>query len=163
MGLGQVGIRVEIEPCGDPAYLAVKHRLPLSSTWEVTGKVEAGGEPAQLPIPGLSGPLNSGAFIDISITGNADDMSVNVFLSLCVLGACNDGVFGLPYLGWPAAGIPVLKFDDLKFVDKCPAKNDEGTAVTIAVIIGAIAGVLAIVGLVVLVQKGTPDDPNARL
>jgi hypothetical protein len=155
LGLGRVGVRVEIEPCEDPAYIEVKYSTPLEASWISAGRLAAGGDPLRVPLPGLS-LMGAGLNADIAMTGTADDMSVHVILSLCILDSCNGNIFGLSAVGWPADGFSVLEFDDLKFVDSCPASDESDDSLYL--LIAAIGGVVVIgaIGVWIKFKKGVP-------
>lgn len=145
-GLGNVGVRVQLEPCGDPAFAEMTYQFGGTS-WESAGRIEAGGDPLLLPIPGAS-LSGAGLYISVTVTGNAADLSVHAHLSACLNDAC-DGVisFGVGSI-LTAAGFPfpLLEFDDLAFVDSCPAESSLSNMSIIAAAAGGAVVVLLGIG-----------------
>jgi hypothetical protein len=149
LGVGSVGVRVQLEPCGNPAFAETSYQL--LGGWESADRVEAGGEPALYAIPGAT-VLGAGLFISVSVAGNAADMSVHAHLSVCVDGACDAdaSLFGvsigasLTGMGFP---IPLLEFNDLSFT-QCPAAEEDDNTI---MMVAAGAGVCAVVVLAIVV------------
>lgn len=144
-GLGNVGVRVQLEPCGDPAYAEMTYQFGGTS-WESAGRIEAGGAPLHFPIPGAI-LLRAGLYISVTVAGNAADLSVHAHLSACLNGVC-DGDISLVGSTLKAAGFPfpLLKFDDLAFVDSCPAESSSSNIIIIAAAAGGAVAVLLAVG-----------------
>jgi len=159
-GLGNVGVRVEIEPCEDPAYAALSYRL--LGDWEYAQRVQSGGAPALIQIPGLS-YAGAGLYLDVRLSGSLSDLSVHVLLSLCVCvdsNSCNgdsvdsnscNGNIMMVGSAITAAGLPlsVVEFDNLGFEDYCPAADDNNNIVMIAAAAGgAVLVALLFVGVI---------------
>jgi len=140
-GLGNVGVRVQLEPCGDPAFAEMTYQFGGTS-WESAGRIEAGGDPMRIQIPGAS-LSGAGLYISVTVTGNAADLSVHALLSACLYDACDGGI---PMVGsiLTAAGFPfpLLEFDDLAFVDSCPAESSLSNMSIIAAAAGGAVVVL---------------------
>jgi len=146
-GLGTVGVRVEIEPCEDPAYAALSYRL--LGDWVYAQRVQSGGDPALIQIPGLS-YAGAGLYLDVRLSGSLTDLSVHVLLSLCMnSNSCNANIMIVgSVIG--AAGFPisVVEFDDLGFEGYCPADDNDIDIVIIAAAAGgAVLVLLLFVGL----------------
>jgi len=144
-GLGNVGVRVQLEPCGDPAFAEMTYQFGGTS-WESAGRIEAGGDPMRIQIPGAS-LSGAGLYISVTVTGNAADLSVHALLSACLYDACDGGI---PMVGsiLTAAGFPfpLLEFDDLAFVDSCPAESSLSNMSIIAAAAGGAVVVLLGIG-----------------
>jgi hypothetical protein len=145
--LGTVGVRLQLEPCGDPASMDITYQFG-GTRWNSAGNITANGKPLRFSIPGAS-LLGAGLFISVTMSGNGADLSVHAHLSACIFDTC-DGDVPLP-LGavLVAAGFPfsLLAMDDLGFVDSCPVA--EGTKV---IMMAAYAGVLAaLVGMIIAI------------
>ena len=129
--MGSVGIRVQVEPCGDPAFAQMTYQFGGTS-WESAGRIEAGGSPFLFSIPGAS-LYGSGLYISVSVMGDAADLSVHARLSACLGDECDGAVMLvgslLAGLGFP---LPLLEFDDLAFVDSCPAQSFFDKIITFA-------------------------------
>jgi len=150
-GLGNIGVRIQLEPCGDPAFAETSYQF--GSSWTSADRIQAGGSPLLFPIPGAALPAylsGAGLFISLTVVGNAADLSVHARLSACLNGACDGEV---PLVGslLTATGFPfsLLEFDDLGFVDSCPADESDNMMLMIAAGGGAIfligGGVLAFI------------------
>jgi hypothetical protein len=144
-GLGNVGVRVQLEPCGDPAFAEMTYQFGGTS-WESAGRIEAGGAPLLFPIPGAS-LLGAGLYISVTVTGNAAVLSVHAHLSACLNDVCDGGISfvgsGLTAAGFP---FPLLEFDDLAFVDSCPAESSSSNIIIIAAAAGGAVVVLLGIG-----------------
>ena len=80
------GVRIEIEPCDCEApYVSIS--FLEDGEWEELAKVESGGDPVRIALPGLSGGIpflgEIGLYLDTSLTGDRKDLTVNVGLSVC--------------------------------------------------------------------------------
>ena len=141
-GFGSVGVRVQLEPCGDPAVAQMTYQFG-GTTWEPAGRIEADGAPLLFAIPGAA-LLGAGLYISVTVTGNVADLSVHARLSACLNDVC-DGAVSFVGSGLTAAGFPfpLLEFDDLAFVDSCPTDSSSSTATVVA---AAVAVVALIVG-----------------
>jgi len=144
-GLGNVGVRVQLEPCGDPAFAELTYQFGGTS-WESAGRIEAGGSPLLFPIPGAS-LIGAGLYISVTVAGNAADLSVHAHLSACLNSVCN-GDISLVGTGLAAAGFPfpLLEFDNLAFVDSCPADSSPSNIMIIAAAAGGAVVVLLGIG-----------------
>jgi hypothetical protein len=139
----KLGLHLDLEPCASTPYAELSYSVGGGKETSL-GKFEA-GKVHKLEVPGLS-VLNYGVFITVEIKGNAADFTVHTGLSVCAGSKC-DG--DLPWgigsaataLGFP---IPLATFDDLSFVDSCPANT--GMAIYIAIAVGAVV----VIGLAVL-------------
>jgi len=152
-----VGVRVQLEPCGSPAFAETSFQL--LGGWESANRVEAGGQPALFSIPGASIPLTgAGLFISVSITGNAADLSVHAHLSACFNEVCDGSV---PIVGSVLTGLgfplPLLEFDDLSFT-QCPAPADDNTLMIAAG--GACAAILVAIVVYVFCCRTSSKTPT---
>jgi len=147
LGLGNVGVQVEIEPCeADGAYAALSYQL--GGGWVSAQRVQSGGAPARIQIPGLA-YFGAGLYLEVRLTGTLSDLEIHLLLSLCFTSdSCNGNIMGVGS-AVAAAGFPikVLEFDDLPFDDYCPAASDNniiiyaaaaGGAAVIAVLVGTL-------------------------
>ena len=101
--------------------------------WVSAGRIQVGGAPLKFPVPSASlsffPPVflyEVGLYISVTITGNAADLSVHARLTACLNDACDGDITwgvgtALTALGFPFS---LLEFDDLAFVDSCPADED---------------------------------------
>lgn len=155
-----VGARVQLEPCGEPAFAQIEYQF--GDDWESAGRIEAGDEPLLVPIPGASFPIpvpgysGAGLYIALTVAGNAADLSVHAHLSVCLNKQC-DGDTGsgdaltswvgplLTNAGFP---LPLLEFDDLAFMESCPA---ESSSMIVIIIAAAAAGAAILAGAVTVV------------
>lgn len=163
LGLGGVGVRVEIEPCEeDGAYVALSYKL--GGGWEDAGRVQSGGDPVRVQIPGLS-YFGAGLYLDVRLTGTQSDLSVHVLLSLCVTSDSCNGNVAMIGGAIGAAGFPikVVEFDDLPFDDYCPAASDSSNIIMIAAAAGGAVLVAVLAGTLCWMKKkrGAPK-PNPQ-
>lgn len=154
-GVGDVGVRVQMEPCGDPAHAEISYKF--GGEWESADRIEANGEPLHVPVPGAS-LAGAGLYIEVKITGNAADLSVHAKLSACYGDECDGdvSVFGVGSM-LSAAGFPfaLVEFDDLSFVEACPISD-----VTMAIIAAAAGGgALLLMGAGFLYKKKKTRKP----
>jgi len=150
--IGDIGVRLDIEPCKDPAYIQTSYNF-LDDEWTIAGKVEANGDPILFPIPGAS-LMTAGLFISVKVEGNAESLDVDVHLSVCVDSVCDGDILVVGSvatgLGFP---LELLDFDDIKLAD-CPRPQEESNMIIIAAAVaGGFAVILAIVVVVVVVKK----------
>mmetsp|Transcript_30722 Transcript_30722/g.64422 ORF Transcript_30722/g.64422 Transcript_30722/m.64422 type:complete len:430 (+) Transcript_30722:87-1376(+) len=156
-GLGNVGVRVQLEPCGDPAFAKITYQFD-SNSWKLAGQVEADGSPLHFSIPGAS-LYGAGLYVSVTVGGNAADLSVQARLSACFRDSCN-GDFSsfLTAAGFP---FPLLEFNDLAFLDSCPAESFSSNIIIIAAAAGgAVAVVLLSVGLLRSYRKKQRTNQN---
>jgi len=156
-GVGDVGVRVQMEPCGDPAHAEISYSF--GGGWESAGSIEADGEPLYVPVPGAS-LVGAGLYIEVKIIGNAADLSVHAKLSACIGDECDGdvSVFGVGSM-LSAAGFPfaLVQFDDLSFVQACP--SDDMTMYIAAA--GALLLLAGVVGAMFLYKKKRkPPTPS---
>ena len=120
-GVGDIGVRIQLEPCEDPAYAQIEYKVP-GGDWETGQRVDAGGDPLLLPVPGASVLSYGGLYVEVTLQGDAADLSIHAKLSACAYDLCNGDVAGiggtLTTLGFP---VSLLEFDDISFVDECPS------------------------------------------
>ena len=146
--IGNVGVRLQLEPCGDPAFAETSYQFG-GGGWQSAGRLEADGAPVLFPVPGASiGAFghSAGLFIAVTVRGNAEDLSVHAHLSVCVSNECDDNIWWLP--AKDKFPFPVFEFDDLGFVDECP---DEQSDMSMIIIIAAAAGGAILIGLVITI------------
>ena len=139
----KLGLHLDLEPCASTPYAELSYSVGGGKETSL-GKFEA-GKVHKLEVPGLS-VLSNGVFITVEVKGNAADFTVHTGLSICAGGDCDgDLPWGIGYAA-TAAGFPMqlATFDDLSFVDSCPANTG------MVMYIGAAVGALAVIGLAVL-------------
>jgi len=121
-------VKVQLEPCSDPPFAQMSYKF--GGDWTIADRIQVGGDPVQFPVPSASlsffGLYEVGLYISVTITGNAADLSVHARLTACLNGACDGDISwgvgtALTTLGFPFS---LLEFDDLAFVDSCPADRD---------------------------------------
>jgi len=158
ISLGNVGIRVELEPCDcGGAYAAVSYKA--GSDWVTAGRLAA-GETNSFAIPGVSFG-DAGLYADVAISGDKSSLVIDVHLSLCAGGKCNGDV---DYVGGAisGAGFPVAVIKDFagvdfteqcKCADECTSDSSIGMiiGIAIAVVVLLIAGTAA--GVVIYKKK----------
>jgi len=139
----KLGLHLDLEPCASTPYAELSYSVGGGKETSL-GKFEA-GKVHKLEVPGLS-VLSHGVFITVEVKGNAADFTVHTGLSICAGGDCDGDIpWGIGSLA-TAAGFPMqlATFDDLSFVDSCPANTG------MIMYIGAAVGALAVIGLAVL-------------
>ena len=136
-GIGTIGVTIQLEPCGNPAFAEISYQFNGNSE---SARIEAGGAPLSIPIPGasLSIPFvgSAGAYLVVSVAGNAADLSVDAHISVCMDGRCDGNMSGFAGSAAGRAGLPkrVLDFDDLEFGD-CPASLGSPIGIATAVVV----------------------------
>ena len=145
-------MRLQLEPCKSPAYASVDYKF--GGGWQTGQRLGAGDDPLFLGVPGAAA-LGYGLFIEVSLQGNAEDLSIHAKLSACAgAGSCNGDVplvgGALSALGFP---LSLLEFDDLSFKDQCPA-DLSSLALPVGAAIGALVLLGAAGGAVVFMMKG---------
>ena len=143
----KLGLHFDFEPCESPPYAQLSYSLDGKET--VLGRFEAGKE-YKLEVPGLA-YAGAGVYINFEIKGDATDFTVHTSLSLCYGEDCDGNI---PFVGSVVkqAGFPLklATFDDLSFVDSCPANSTMIGAIGGAV---AAAAILAVVVFCVMRKK----------
>jgi len=120
-------VKVQLEPCSDPPFAQMSYKF--GGDWTIADRIQVGGDPLHFPVPSASLSFfgyGVGLYISVTITGNAADLSVHARLTACLNGACDGDISwgvgtALTTLGFPFS---LLEFDDLAFVDSCPADED---------------------------------------
>jgi len=170
-GVGDIGVRIQLEPCEDPAYAQIEYKVP-GGDWETGQRVDAGGDPLLLPVPGASVLSYGGLYVEVTLQGDAADLSIHAKLSACAYDLCNGDVAGiggtLTTLGFP---VSLLEFDDISFVDECPSLQSaveqiisDVTSSDSAPIIGgaAAAGAVVLGGVAFLVWRMKKKKTKAQ-
>lgn len=146
--IGNVGVRLQLEPCGDPAFAEVSYKF--GGNWQTDGRFAADGNPKLFPTPLTVPVVDAGLYIAVTMRGNAEDLSVHMHLSVCQSSEiCDDRIttWGLASLT-TAFPLPVFEFSDLRFVDECPDKQSDNMMI---IIIAAAAGGVVLIGVVVAI------------
>ena len=136
-GIGTIGVTIQLEPCGNPAFAEISYQFNGNSE---SARIEAGGAPLSIPIPGasLSIPFvgSAGAYLVVSVVaGNATHLSVDAHISVCMDGRCDGRMSGFAGSAAGRAGLPksVLDFD-VEFGD-CPASLGSPIGIATAVVV----------------------------
>lgn len=143
--VGVLGASLDIAPCDSPASLALQ--------FQAIGKnIDAlsftAGKPQKIGIPGLSfdhGPVTFGAQADVDLTGNADQLSVDISLGFCAAvgqdqtSACLSSISS----DFP---IHIIK-ETWKLGNACVVAKKKAKGMSGGKIAGIVIGVLAGVGL----------------
>jgi hypothetical protein len=155
LSLGDVGIRVEIEPCDCMAPYAQISYATVGD-WTTVQRL-AVGETVQFGIPGVSASvlgITAGLYANAHIEGTRDDMTLTVSLSMCVQGVC-DGQMAIIGSAVSAAGFPiqVLQYSDISFTDMCSRYACTSSDTPFGVIGGAVGGCLLVALVTALLWK----------
>ena len=150
----KLGLHFDFEPCESPPYAQLSYSLDGKET--VLGRFEAGKE-YKLEVPGLA-YAGAGVYINFEIKGDATDFTVHTSLSLCYGEDCDGNI---PFVGSVVkqAGFPLklATFDDLSFVDSCPANSSMMVAIGGAV---AATALLAVVVFCVMHNQRKKADSS---
>jgi len=158
--IGDVGIRVELEPCDcGGAYAEVSYQA--GGGWTTAGRLAA-GETNSLPIPGYSCCGGAGLYADVTISGDKTKLVVDVHLSLCFGGGCNENIPCKLSQGCVAnaygnmaksAGFPIALIEDFQGIDfteqcKCApdCSSDSSTGMIVGIVIAVVVVVLLVAG-----------------
>ena len=160
ISLGNVGIRVELEPCDcGGAYAAVSYKA--GSDWVTAGRLAA-GETNSFAIPGVSFKGN-GLYADVAISGDKSSLVIDVHLSMCGSGKCNGDI---EWVGGAisGAGFPVAIIKDFAGVDfteqckcapECTSDSSTGMIIGIAIAVVVLLIAAAVAGVVIYKKKQT--------
>ena len=172
ISLGNVGIRVELEPCDcGGAYAEVSYQV--GGDWTTAGRLAA-GETNKFPIPGLTIYGGAGLYVEVAISGGTSNLVVDVHLSLCHNGKCDGDIEGGPFgyeMGVPGygqaastLGFPFALITDLKGVDfteqckcapECTSDSSTGMIIGIAIAVVVLLIAAAVAGVVIYKKKQT--------
>jgi len=171
LGLGSVGVKVEIEPCDcDGPYAAVLYRVGTSA-WEEAGSIKANADPLQFPVPGMTVSGIGGLFIHVTLTGTRGELTVSTELSLCAADNCNDDIVILGLR--PAAAFPFSLFDIQQttalsqFCDRAPACEGDSALLSPMMMAAAGGASVVIIGAIILyrtccVKKRPPTSSTTQ-
>ena len=135
--IGEIKVRVQVEPCGQVSYATISYQVPADSRigpvdgsataprWGELARVDANGLTVYYPIPRATIPSVGGLYVSATLYGNVANFSVETKLRACTTpgGFRCDGALISP-AGDLAnqAGFPfrLIDFYDLRFVEQCP-------------------------------------------
>ena len=139
LGLGDVGIKVELEPCDcGGAYAKVSYKA--GGGWKTAGRLAA-GDTSQFGVPGFSydyGLGSAGLYVDVKISGDKSSLTIDVHLSLCAGDKCN---------AWYAKGFPIKLVEgaSVDFTEQCECVDCSSDSSASGMVIGIAIAVVVVV------------------